>query len=98
MIERKQWLSCCRWAPHSEGASQKGYDEVETVNVSHLIVARKAFALMTDLLAINVDDSVLEIGTGLGYQAAILTQLARRVYSVEIIEELGREAKRRSVG
>jgi protein-L-isoaspartate O-methyltransferase len=44
-------------------------------------------ALMTDLLDIKPDDSVLEIGTGLGYQAAILAQLARKVYSVEIIEE-----------
>jgi protein-L-isoaspartate(D-aspartate) O-methyltransferase len=52
-------------------------------------------ALMTDLLDIKADDSVLEIGTGLGYQAAILAQLARTVYSVEIIEELGQEAKRR---
>ena len=52
-------------------------------------------ALMTDLLDIKADDSVLEIGTGLGYQAAILAQLARRVYSVEIIEELGQAAKRR---
>ena len=39
-------------------------------------------ALMTDLLDIKADDSVLEIGTGLGYQAAILAQLARKVYSV----------------
>ena len=52
-------------------------------------------ALMTDLLDIKADDSVLEIGTGLGYQAAILAQLARKVYSVEIIEELGRKAKQR---
>ena len=52
-------------------------------------------ALMTDLLDITADDSVLEIGTGLGYQAAILAQLARRVYSVEIIEELGQAAKKR---
>src|SRR6476659_6754318 len=52
-------------------------------------------ALMTDLLDIKPHDSVLEIGTGLGYQAAILAQLARKVYSVEIIEELGQEAKRR---
>src|SRR5216110_3147645 len=52
-------------------------------------------ALMTDLLDIKADDSVLEIGTGLGYQAAILAQLARKVYSVEIIEELGRQAKQR---
>ena len=52
-------------------------------------------ALMTDLLDIGADDAVLEIGTGLGYKAAILAQLAKRVYSMEIIEELGQEAKRR---
>jgi protein-L-isoaspartate(D-aspartate) O-methyltransferase len=51
--------------------------------------------LMTDLLDISADDDVLEIGTGIGYQAAILAQLAHKVYSIEIIEELGREAKRR---
>src|SRR5207244_10659437 len=45
-------------------------------------------ALMTDLLDIKPHDSVLEIGTGLGYQAAILAQLAREVYSVELIDEL----------
>ena len=52
-------------------------------------------ALMTDLLDITPDDAVLEIGTGLGYQAAILAQLARKVYSIEIIEELGRQASKR---
>src|SRR4029453_6206464 len=52
-------------------------------------------ALMTDLLDIRTDDTVLEIGTGLGYQAAILAELARKVYSVEIIEELAWQAKRR---
>ena len=52
-------------------------------------------ALMTDLLEVGADDVVLEIGTGAGYQAAILAQLARKVYSVEIVEELGEQAKRR---
>jgi protein-L-isoaspartate(D-aspartate) O-methyltransferase len=52
-------------------------------------------ALMADLLDIRANDTVLEIGTGLGYQAAILAELARKVYSVEIIEELARQAKRR---
>jgi protein-L-isoaspartate(D-aspartate) O-methyltransferase len=52
-------------------------------------------ALMTDLLDIGADDTVLEIGTGLGYQAAILAQLAQEVYSIEIIEELGQQAKER---
>jgi protein-L-isoaspartate(D-aspartate) O-methyltransferase len=50
---------------------------------------------MTDLLDISSDDAVLEIGTGLGYQAAILAQLARKVYSIELIEELGQQAKQR---
>jgi protein-L-isoaspartate(D-aspartate) O-methyltransferase len=52
-------------------------------------------ALMTDLLDIGAEDTVLEIGTGLGYQAAILAQLARKVYSIEIIEELASQAKQR---
>jgi len=52
-------------------------------------------ALMTDLLGLEATDTVLEIGTGLGYQAAILAELARKVYSVEIIEELGRQARQR---
>jgi len=52
-------------------------------------------ALMTDLLDLQAEDTVLEIGTGLGYQAAILSALAQKVYSVEIIEELAQQAKRR---
>ena len=52
-------------------------------------------AVMTDLLKIRRDDSVLEIGTGLGYQAAILAELAGTVYSVELNEDLARSAKQR---
>jgi len=52
-------------------------------------------ALMTDLLEIGADNTVLEIGTGLGYQTAILAQLAKKIYSIEIIEELGEQAKKR---
>lgn len=52
-------------------------------------------ALMTDLLEIDEHDSVLEIGTGLGYQAAVLAELTDRVHTVEIIEELGREGEKR---
>jgi protein-L-isoaspartate(D-aspartate) O-methyltransferase len=45
-------------------------------------------AVMTDLLELKPDDAVLEIGTGLGYQSAVLAELAGRVYSIEIIDEL----------
>lgn len=50
-------------------------------------------ALMTDLLELTPEDRVLEIGTGLGYQAAILAELCKRIYTVEIIEELARRAQ-----
>lgn len=50
-------------------------------------------ALMTDLLDLAPDDVVLEIGTGSGYQAAVLAQLARQVYSVETLPELARSAR-----
>jgi protein-L-isoaspartate(D-aspartate) O-methyltransferase len=52
-------------------------------------------ALMTDLMEVKPTDRVLEIGTGSGYQAAVLAELAARVYTIEIVEELGREAARR---
>lgn len=50
-------------------------------------------ALMTDLLAPKPHEAVLEIGTGLGYQTAILAQLAGQVWSVEIIEEFAGQAE-----
>jgi protein-L-isoaspartate(D-aspartate) O-methyltransferase len=52
-------------------------------------------AVMTDLLELKPDDAVLEIGTGLGYQAAVLAELAGRVYTVEIIDELAQRAAQR---
>ena len=52
-------------------------------------------ALMTDLLDPGPDEAVLEIGTGLGYQSAILSVLARQVWTVEIVEELATAAERR---
>ena len=52
-------------------------------------------ALMTDLLDLAPKDTVLEIGTGSGYQAAVLAELVETVYSIEIIEPLAREAAER---
>jgi protein-L-isoaspartate(D-aspartate) O-methyltransferase len=52
-------------------------------------------AVMTDLLDVQPTDTVLEIGTGLGYQTAILAELADRVFSIEIIEELAHQARHR---
>ncbi len=52
-------------------------------------------ALMTDLLEPKREDTVLEVGAGVGYQAAILAELVQQVYSIEIISELANEAERR---
>lgn len=50
-------------------------------------------ALMTELLELEGDEKVLEIGTGSGYQAAVLSRLVSVVYSIEIREELGQKAQ-----
>jgi protein-L-isoaspartate(D-aspartate) O-methyltransferase len=52
-------------------------------------------ALMSELLQLKGDEKVLEIGTGSGYQAAILGELAKEVYTIEIIETLARSAQDR---
>ena len=49
-------------------------------------------ALMSDLAGVDADSIVLEVGTGSGYQAAILAEIVKHVYSIEIIESLGRQA------
>jgi protein-L-isoaspartate(D-aspartate) O-methyltransferase len=55
-------------------------------------------ALMTDVLEIESKDVILELGTGSGYQTAILAELANKVYTIEVIEELGEQAKTRLKG
>ena len=52
-------------------------------------------AIMTDLLDIEPGQRILEIGTGSGYQAAVLAQIGARVWSIEIIPPLGQQAKSR---
>ncbi|MCX7678200.1 MAG: protein-L-isoaspartate(D-aspartate) O-methyltransferase [Spirochaetes bacterium] len=52
-------------------------------------------ALMTELCELNGTEKVLEIGTGSGYQAAILSLLAKEVYSIELIEALATQAAKR---
>jgi protein-L-isoaspartate(D-aspartate) O-methyltransferase len=52
-------------------------------------------ALMTDLLDAKPGDKILEVGTGSGYQAAVLAELGANVYTIEILEPLGREAAAR---
>ncbi len=52
-------------------------------------------AIMTDMAAPGPDDRVLEVGTGCGYQTAVLAELAAQVYSIEVVPELARAAAER---
>lgn len=52
-------------------------------------------AMMTELMQVKDSDTILEIGTGSGYQAAILGEIAKSVYSIEIIRPLGEKAAKR---
>ena len=51
-------------------------------------------AIMTELAALSPGDRVLEVGTGSGYQAAVLAEIGAEVYSIEIVEPLGQRARR----
>jgi len=51
-------------------------------------------ALMTELLKPKETDTVLEIGTGSGYQAAVLAEIVKDVYTIEIVEPLGKRAEK----
>ena len=62
--------------------------EEQTISQPYIV------ALMTELLNLDSDDRVLEIGTGSGYQAAILAELAKEVYTIEILELLAIQAEK----
>ena len=64
-------------------------DEGQTISQPYIV------ALMTQCLNLKPTDNVLEIGTGSGYQAAVLAELVEQVYSIEIGEKLAKEASLR---
>jgi protein-L-isoaspartate(D-aspartate) O-methyltransferase len=76
-----------RYAAFDNGPLPIGFEQ--TISQPYIV------ALMTDLLQPKEDHVVLEIGTGSGYQTAILSQLCQQVYTVEVIATLSTEAKRR---
>jgi protein-L-isoaspartate(D-aspartate) O-methyltransferase len=76
------------------GDERRAYDdgplsigEGQTISQPYIV------AIMTELGHINSESKVLEIGTGSGYQSAILAEIAKEVYSIEIVELLGLRAK-----
>jgi len=77
----------------SAGWRKRAYDDTP-LPIGHGVTISQPFVvgMMTQLLAVRRGDSVLEIGTGSGYQAAVLAQLAGHVYTIEIVPALARSA------
>ena len=74
-----------RAASYEDGPLPIGYDQ--TISQPYIV------AFMTEQLRLKPSDRVLEIGTGSGYQAAILAELVSEIYSVEIVEPLAKDAQ-----
>jgi len=72
---------------YADGPLPIGYDQ--TISQPYIV------AYMTDSLAIDPEDRVLEIGTGSGYQTAVLAELAREVFTVELVHALAAAAEER---
>jgi protein-L-isoaspartate(D-aspartate) O-methyltransferase len=75
-----------RYLAYADGPLPIGFEQ--TISQPYIV------ALMTDLLQLVGDERVLEVGTGSGYQAAILAQMAREVHTIEFLSELAVRAKR----
>lgn len=73
--------------PHSYNDEPLSIGEGQTISQPYIV------AYMTEVLQLEDDKKVLEIGTGSGYQTAILAEIVRDVYSVEIIESLSRRSR-----
>lgn len=75
--------------------ASRAYDDTPLPIASGQTISQPSIVgLMTQALDVGPRDKVLEVGTGSGYQAAILSQLARRVYTVDRFRNLTREAQR----
>lgn len=71
------------------------FDQPLPIGVGQTISQPYIVALMTEMLDVDNEDIVLEIGTGSGYQAAVLSTIVKELYTIEIIEELGLQASER---
>jgi len=69
------------------------YDRPLSIGYGQTISQPYIVALMTDLLAMKGDETILEIGTGSGYQAAVLAEIAKQVFSIEIVEYHAKKSK-----
>jgi protein-L-isoaspartate(D-aspartate) O-methyltransferase len=79
-----------------ESLRDKAYsDQVLVLGQGRTVYTPYVVALMTSLLDLKPGSKVLEIGTGTGYHAAVLSRIARDVYSIEIVEPIANQARQR---
>jgi protein-L-isoaspartate(D-aspartate) O-methyltransferase len=93
-------LAAMRWVPRhlfvpSAVAAEAYGDHPLPIGHGQTISQPYIVAFMTDALGLKGGERVLEVGTGSGYQAAVLARLAAEVYTIEIVEPLGVEARDR---
>jgi protein-L-isoaspartate(D-aspartate) O-methyltransferase len=86
-LERADFVPACV-------RGEAGADAPLSIGHGQTISQPFVVALMTEALQLQGHERVLEIGTGSGYQTAVLSQLCREVYTVEIVPELARSARR----
>ena len=99
-VKDQKVLTAMRTVPRhafvSENYQTQAYaDRPLSIGFAQTISQPYIVAYMTEMLKLNPEAKVLEIGTGSGYQAAVAAELAQRVYSIEIIKELGQTAGER---
>jgi len=97
-INDEKVLNIMRYLPRHlfipEAEQKFGYiDSPVSIGYGQTISQPYIVAFMTQALKLKGDEKVLEIGTGSGYQAAVLAELAKEVYTIEIIPELGNRAE-----
>lgn len=98
-VKDKRVLTAMRQVPRhafvSETMASYAYnDEPLPIGEGQTISQPYIVAYMTEMLALKEDGKVLEVGTGSGYQAAILAEIASEVYTIEIIERLSLQAQK----
>ncbi len=99
-IENEEVLEAMRKIPRHKFVSDKykSYAYRDTplpIECGQTISQPYIVALMSELLKPKKEDKVLEVGTGSGYQSAVLSLIVEKVYTIEIFEELGISAKKR---
>ncbi|MDA7979157.1 MAG: protein-L-isoaspartate(D-aspartate) O-methyltransferase [Pirellulales bacterium] len=97
-VKDKRVLDAMRSTPRHEFVArqhlnQAYFDMALAIGASQTISPPFVVAYMTEQLEPKAEDVVLEIGTGSGYQAAVLSPLVKEVYTIEIVESLGKKAK-----